>query len=192
MRSLPRVAALAAAVGMLAVAGCSDLSRTDNDFDPGVNKGRIVTIDPDERDDPVDASGETVGGEDLDLADYRGRVVVLNIWWSGCGPCRREMPLLVDVVGDLGDDAALLGVNIREASADNARSFLRGIDVDFPSFYDPGSELLLEFDGKVSPYAVPSTAVLDREGRLAALVTGEVDAPSTFSGIVADVVAEAQ
>jgi hypothetical protein len=102
------------------------------------------------------------------------------------------MPLLVDVVRDLGDDVSLVGVNIREASADDARSFLRGIEVDFPSFYDRGSEVLLEFDGKVSPYAVPSTAVLDREGRLAALVTGEVDAPSTFSDIVDDVLAEAQ
>jgi len=182
--------AVAVTVGLLAVAGCSDLSRTDNDLDYPGGDGRIVFIEPDDRTDPVEASGETVDGGELDLADHRGEVVVLNIWWSGCGPCRREMPLLVDLVGDFGGDAVLLGINIREASADNARSFLRGVDVDFPSFYDPGSELLLGFDRKVSPYAVPSTAVLDRQGRLAALVTGEVDAPSTFSGIVEDVVAE--
>ena len=190
MRSLPRLTAVAAAVGLLAVAGCSDVSSTNNDFDPGVNKGRIVVIDPEDREGPIEAEGESVDGGDLTLADYRGQVVVLNIWWSGCGPCRREMPLLVDVVGDLGDDVALVGVNIREASADNARSFLRGLDVDFPSFYDPGSEVLLEFDGRVSPYAVPSTAVLDRQGRLAVLVTGEVDGPSTFSDLVGDVEAE--
>jgi thiol-disulfide isomerase/thioredoxin len=185
-----RWVAVSATAGLLAVAGCSDLGRTDNDFDPGINEGRIVTIDPDERDGAIEATGGTVDGDELDLDDYRGRVVVLNVWWSGCGPCRKEMPLLVDLVDDLGDDAALLGINIREASPENAQAFLRGIDVDFASFYDPASELLLEFDGRVSPYAVPSTAVLDRQGRLAVLVTGEVDAPSTFSGLVEDVLAE--
>lgn len=193
-----RLVAFAVSVGMLAVAGCSDLGKSDNDFNPGIIEGRIVVIEPEDRDDPVAASGETVDGGRLDLEDYRGKVVVLNVWWSGCGPCRREMPLLVDLVDDLGDgpgdgpgdDPVLLGVNIREASPENAQAFLRGIDADFPSFYDPGSEVLLQFDGRVSPYAVPSTAVLDREGRLAVLVTSEVDAPSTFSGLVEDVLAE--
>jgi peroxiredoxin len=97
--------------------------------------------------------------------------------------------VLSDVVADVGDDAVLLGINIRDASPENARSFMRGIGVDFPSFYDPGSEVLLAF-GRIKPQAVPSTAVLDRDGRLAALVTGEVTSAVTLRDVIEDVLAE--
>jgi thiol-disulfide isomerase/thioredoxin len=180
--------ALAAAVGVLAVAGCSDLTGTDPDYDYPKGDSQIITIAPEDRGDPVEATGEAIDGSDLDLADYRGQVVVANVWWSGCGPCIKEMPLLVDVVGEV-PGATLLGINVRDASAANALAFERGLDVDFPSFYDPGSEVLLAFE-KIKPTAIPSTAVLDREGRLAALVSGEVDSPVTLRDVIADVAAE--
>jgi thiol-disulfide isomerase/thioredoxin len=173
---------------MLAVAGCSDLGQTDSDLDYIGGDGQIITIAPEDRDAPVEATGESIDGGELDLADYRGQVVVANVWWSQCGPCIKEMPLLVDVVGEV-DGAVLLGVNVRDLSADNARAFERGLDVDFPSFYDPGSEVLLAFK-KIKPNAIPSTAILDREGRLAALVTGEIDSPVTLRDVIADVAAE--
>lgn len=173
---------------LLAVAGCSDLQGTDGkDYVGG--EGQIIIVDPEDRGAPVDAAGPSIDGGELDLADHRGSVVVVNVWWSGCSPCRREMPLLVDVVRDVGEDAVLLGINIRDSSPENARSFMRGIDVDFPSFYDPGSEVLLAF-GRIRPQALPSTAVLDREGRLAALVTGEVTSAVTLRDVIDDVAAE--
>ena len=183
-----RLVAIAAAVGLLAVAGCSDLEGTDGkDYVGG--EGQIVVIPPEDRGGPVEASGPDLNGDELDLEDYRGRVVVANVWWSGCGPCRREMPLLDTVVGEVGDDAVLLGVNTRDSSADNALAFVRGVDVDFPSFYDQGGEVLLEFP-RIRPNALPSTAVLDREGRLAALVTGEITSTVTLRDVIDDVVAE--
>ena len=183
-----RLVALAVTVGMLAVAGCSDLDKTENGIDPDTD-GQIITIASADRDDPVDATGPAVDGDDLDLSDYRGKVVVANVWWSGCGPCRQEMPLLVDVVDDVGADAVLLGINVREVGIDNARSYMRTTGVDFPSFYDPGSEVLLEFHS-LKPQAIPSTAILDRQGRLAALVTGEIKAPATLRDVIEEVVAE--
>lgn len=181
------------AVGLLVVAllvtGCSGLQGTDGKQYVG-GDGQIVTFDPEDRGAPVQASGEAVDGGELDLADFRGQVVIANVWWSGCGPCRRELPLLADVAQDVGDDAALLGINIREVGVDNARSFLREVGVDLPSFYDPGSEVLLAFSPESSPQAVPSTAVLDRQGRLAALVTGEVRSGVTLRDVVEDVAAE--
>ena len=186
---MKRLVAVAAAVGLLAVAGCSDLGSTDDGLDYVGGDGQIVTIPPAEREAPVEASGPAIDGTDLDLADYRGRVVVANLWWSGCGPCLAEMPLLVDVVGDTGGDAVLLGINTRDSSPENALSFMRGAEVDFPSFYDQGGEVLLEFP-RIRPNAIPSTAVLDRQGRLAALVTGEVTSPVTLGDVIADVVAE--
>ena len=182
------------AVGLLALAllvlsGCSGLQGTDGKQYVG-GDGQIVTFDRGDRGDPVQARGRTVDGGELDLADFRGRVVVANVWWSQCGPCRREMPLLDDVVRDVGDDAALLGINIREVGVDNARTFLREVGVDFPSFYDPGSELLLAFSPETSPRSIPSTAVLDREGRLAALVTGEIRSAVTLRDLVEQIAAE--
>jgi thiol-disulfide isomerase/thioredoxin len=183
-----RPLAVAVAVGLLAVAGCSDLQGTDGkDYVGG--DGQIIVIEPEDREAPVDASGPDLDGDDLVLEDYRGRVLVVNLWWSGCGPCRKEMPLLEEVVGDVGDDAALLGINTRDPSADNALAFMRGVGVDFPSFYDPGGEVLLEFP-KLRPSSLPSTAVLDREGRLAALVSGEITSPVTLRDVIDDVVAE--
>jgi thiol-disulfide isomerase/thioredoxin len=176
-----------AAVGLLTVAGCSDLEGTEGkDYVGGEG---IVVIEPEDREAPVDASGESIEGDELDLDDYRGSVVVVNVWWSGCGPCRREMPLLADVVADAGDDAVLLGINIRDSSAENARAFTRGVGVDFPSFYDQGGEVLLAFE-RIRPQALPSTAVLDREGRLAALVTGEITSAVTLRDVIDDVLAE--
>ena len=67
-------------------------------------------------------------------------------------------------------------------AATTPRAFLRGADVDFPSFYDPGSEVLLEFDGS-RPTAIPSTAILDRQGRLAALVIGEIPGAVTLRDV---------
>ena len=60
----------------------------------------------------------------------------------------------------IGDDAALLGINTRDPSADTALAFMRGVGVDFPSFYDQGGEVLLEFP-RPRPTSLPSTAVLD-------------------------------
>ena len=186
MRSL---LALVVAVGSLAVAGCSDLGSTDQGLEYVGGDGQIVVIEPEDRDDPVVTSGTAVDGGELDLADYRGGVVVANLWWSQCGPCRREMPLLVDVTDEIGPDVALLGINIRDLSVENARAFERSVGVDFPSFYDPGGEVLLAFD-RISPRSIPSTAVLDRQGRLAALVTGEVTSPVTLRDVITDIAAE--
>lgn len=185
---MKKLGAVVAAVGMLAAAGCSDLGKTETKLDYVGGDGQIITIAPEDRDAPVDATGEALDGSELDLADYHGQVVVANVWWSGCGPCIKEMPLLVDVVGDV-PGSTLLGVNIRDASAENAQAFARGLEVDFPSFYDPGSKVLLAFK-RIKPTSIPSTAVLDRQGRLAALVTGEVDSPVTLRDVISDVVAE--
>jgi thiol-disulfide isomerase/thioredoxin len=177
------------AVALLVLTGCSDLQGTDGkQYVAG--DGQIVTFDPEDRGAPVEARGEAVDGSDLDLDDFRGRVVIANVWWSGCGPCRKELPLLVDVAEDVGEDAALLGINVREVGVDNSRSFLREVGVDLPSFYDPGSEVLLAFSPDTAPRSIPSTAILDREGRLAALVTGEVRSPVTLRDLVEEIAAE--
>ena len=145
---------------------------------------------PGDREAPVAVSGETVQGEQLDLADLRGRVVVVNVWWSGCGPCRSEMPMLVDAQSDLpAADTAFVGINIRDLAPENAEAFERDLGVDYPSIYDPGSETLDEF-GRYRPASMPSTAILDRDGRVAVLISGEIPSESTVVTLVEELLDE--
>ena len=185
-RRLPVVGLL---VALLVSTGCSDLQGTDGkQWISG--EGTIVEIAPEDRGDPVEASGEDLDGNPLDLADYRGRVVVANVWASWCPPCRSEMPTVVALADSLpAQDVAVLGVNIRNDAA-SARSFAREAGMEFPSFYDPSSEVLLGFSDDIGPYSLPSTAVLDRQGRLAAIVLGALPGRVTVQDLVEDVAAE--
>jgi thiol-disulfide isomerase/thioredoxin len=176
-------------LGALLLTGCTDIAGTgDGDYVPGDSK--VVEVAIDERESPVDLAGETVQGDDLDLADLRGQVVVVNLWWSGCGPCRTEMPMLVDAEGELPvAETEFVGINIRDLAPETAAAFERDLGVDYPSIYDPGSVLLDEF-GRYTPYAPPATLVLDRTGRVAALINGPVPSKSTLTTVVEDVLAE--
>lgn len=150
--------------------------------------GRIVQVPAEEREGAVDVAGDTLQGDPLDLADLRGEVVVVNVWWSGCGPCRREMPMLVEASKEL--DAEFVGINIRDPSAETAIAFERDRGVDYPSIYDRGSETLLGFGRQYVPRNMPSTAVLDREGRVAALISGEIPSALTLAELVEEIAAE--
>lgn len=186
-RAVAVVAAALAAV--LLLSACSGIEGTgDSDYVSG--DGKVIEVALDDREAPVDVSGETVQGDPLDLSDLRGKVVVLNVWWSGCGPCRTEMPMLVQAAAEYDDaDVAFVGINIRDLAPENAAAFERDRGVDYPSIYDPGSETLLGLGG-YAPYAPPATLVLDREGRVAALVNGPIPSRSTLTTVVDDTLAE--
>ncbi len=191
MRSvLVRVAAVSAAV--LLTAGCSKVSGT-GDLDYISGDGGVVTVKAKDRGKPVDMSGKTVQGEPLDVADLRGKVVVLNVWWSGCGPCRKEMPMLVEAEQELDasapDTVTFVGINIRDLAPENAASFERDRGVDYPSLYDPGSETLSAL-GKYAPPYVPATVILDKQGRVAALINGVIPSKTTLTTVVKDALAE--
>ncbi len=186
-RRLPLlVAALAVAAGT--ATACTDANGTDGkNYVTG--DGTVTQIALDERSDPVDISGETLAGDQLDLAEHRGEVVVVNVWGSWCGPCRSEAPLLVEAAGELPEGAFMFGLNIRDG-ADNARAFERSYDVPYPSLSDPGSRQLLNFPEPFNPRDIPSTVVLDRQGRVAALFRGEVPSKLTLLDVVEEVAAE--
>ncbi len=188
IRRATRVLAGLAGVLVLTTA-CSDVGGTD-DLEYVGGNGKVVEVGIDDRQDPVEISGTTVQGEPLDIADLRGKAVVLNVWWSGCGPCRSEMPMLVEAEKELGkDQVAFVGINIRDLAPENAEAFERDRGVDYPSLYDPGSETLGAL-GSFETVAVPATYVLDREGRVAALMNGPVPSKSTLVTLVEDVLAE--
>ena len=187
-RRFPLVAA-ALALAVATATGCTEANGTDGK-NYVTDDGVVIQIPVSERDDPVEVSGKTLTGEPLDLADRRGSVVVVNVWWTGCGPCRAEAPLLVDASDELAGDGTIVGINIRDSSPETALAFERGFDVPFPSLYDPGSTQLLNFPAPFNPRDIPSTVVLDREGRVAALVRGAVPSKLTLLDLVEEVATE--
>ncbi len=143
----------------------------------------LTTYKPGSRPDAPPMRGMTLDGEDLDIASLRGHVVVVNVWGSWCGPCRTEAPDLAKASRDTYDDGArFVGIDTRDTD-DAARAFTRTFKVPYPSVIDRNGKLLLAFNGVIPISAVPSTVVIDPDGRIAATVTGKIDY-STLTGLI--------
>ncbi|MFE5907736.1 TlpA family protein disulfide reductase [Streptomyces wedmorensis] len=135
------------------------------------NTGGISTVAKGERAATGKLAGETLDGKQLDVAGLKGKVVVLNVWGSWCGPCRAEAPHFAKVAADLeGQGVEFVGLNTRDPNKQPALAFEEDYGVPYPSLYDPQGKLILFGfpKGTLNPQAIPSTVVLDKEGRIAA------------------------
>jgi cytochrome c biogenesis protein CcmG/thiol:disulfide interchange protein DsbE len=111
------------------------------------------------------------GGGSGSLADYRGRIVVLNFWASWCEPCRTESPLLERWHDRIkGTGATVLGVDGHDVTAD-ADDFIRKYKLSYPMLKDRDGSASADF----GVLGYPETFVIDREGRIAAVQRGPVD-----------------
>ncbi|MFD9114808.1 TlpA family protein disulfide reductase [Streptomyces bottropensis] len=130
----------------------------------------IATVKKGDRATAPDLSGKTIDGDRLDLSAYKGKIIVLNVWGSWCAPCRAEAPNLAKVAEDLADQGVqFVGINTRDTSTRPAVAFEKQYKVTYPSLYDPTGKLLLRFEkGSLNPQLIPSTLVVDRDGKLAA------------------------
>ena len=188
VRAVPLALGLACA---LALAGCSNDVGSSGNQGYVAGKGIITSVKAADRKQPGEVSGRTLDGERVSLADFRGKVVVVNVWGSWCAPCVDETPHLQQVwqsYSTAAKSVAFVGIDIKE-SAPTAAAFLRANAVTYPSLSDSGSggQPMLALQGKAA--ATPSTLVLDRQGRIAARVLGATTA-STLTGLVDDVLAE--
>jgi thiol-disulfide isomerase/thioredoxin len=169
--------------------GCSSLQGTgDKGYVSGA--GEVVQVAQGNRDEPVALTGRDLEGERLSTADWRGKPVVAVVWGSWCAPCRAEAPDVVAAAREVGDRAQFVGINIRDASPEQARSFVRTFDVPYPSYYSPDGEAMLAFSGTLTPNSIPSFVVLDAEGRVAASIIGELPSRTTLVEVVEEVAAE--
>ncbi|MEU3689369.1 TlpA disulfide reductase family protein [Streptomyces narbonensis] len=171
-RTLLAVGVLSAALTLSACSGDSNgKSGGGGNTNFVTNTGGISTAAKGERATPGKLAGETLEGKQLDVADLKGKVVVLNAWGSWCAPCRAEAPHFAKVAKDLKDQGVeFVGLNTRDPNKQPALAFEEDYGVPYPSLYDPKGKLILYGfpKGTLSLQGIPSTVVLDKEGKIAA------------------------
>lgn len=146
----------------------------------------LTMFPPGERPKVPTLEGSTLEGNQFDLADLAGHVVVINVWGSWCGPCRTETPDLVRVARETADRGVrFVGVDTRDSLA-AARAFTEDKEVPYPSVFDQNGRALLPLGSVIPISAVPSTIVVDRDGNIAARVIGPVTY-TTLSGLLDDI-----
>ena len=184
-----------AVVLSFSLSACANDSLADQ-FRAGDNKnyiagdGTVSEFAEANRGEPVVWSGPTESGGLLKSDQLTGVVVVMNFWYAGCAPCRAEAPDLVAVNNMfVGKNVQFVGVNVRD-TAETARAFDRNFSITWPSIIDAQSgSAVLAFTGVVTPQAVPTTLVIDKEGRVAARVLGQIE-KSTLKALIQRVVDE--
>lgn len=173
-RSRSRAALLGAgaAVAALTLSACSSGGTSGGSGNTNFVTGSdgIATADKGERQDGPKLDGETLTGKHLDVDDYKGKIVVLNVWGSWCSPCRAEAPNFAKVSKDTKDKGVqFIGINTRDPQKDPALAFEKEWKISYPSLHDPMGKLMLRFPkGTMNPKFIPSTIVLDRDGKIAA------------------------
>jgi thiol-disulfide isomerase/thioredoxin len=140
--------------------------QTDITYDPPDSRGRPGPLSGPDLMDP---------SRTLSLTDFAGQVVVINVWGQWCGPCRAEMPQLQEVYDATRDTGvAFLGIDVRDNDIDAPRDFITDRGITFPSIYDPAMRTMIAFGGRYPTTVIPSTIVLDREHRVAAVFLREL------------------
>lgn len=140
--------------------------KTDIFYDPPGRRGTVGQL----AGDSVTQPGTTVSP-----AQYPGRVVVLNVWGSWCGPCRSEAAELVQVANaTAGQGVQFLGIDVRDSRQAGA-DFARDFGLTYPSIFDPPGRTLFALAG-LPRSVVPLTIVLDRHHRVAAVFLHAVHA----------------
>ncbi len=173
---------LAAVLSTAALTGCAtgdDAVAQGGTFEfvaPG-GKTDISYDPPESRGTPGPLSGPDLmdTARTLSLEDFAGKVVVINIWGQWCAPCRSEMTQLQRVYDETRDTGvAFLGIDVRDNDIQAPRDFVVERGITFPSIYDPAMRTMIAFGGRYPTTVIPSTIVLDREHRVAAVFLREL------------------
>jgi thiol-disulfide isomerase/thioredoxin len=176
-----RTAAAGLAAVLLALAGCAtghgavDVDNGgDFRFVAGTPAGTVIA--PGQRASAPTFTGTLLDGKPFSSTSLRGSVAVLNFWGSWCAPCRVETPQFSQVASSVaGRGVRFLGVDVKD-DEQFAQAFLSTRSISYPSLYDPRGEVALAFRDYPAN-AIPSTIVLDRQGRVAAVYTAAVTEP---------------
>ena len=180
-RSLLSAGGLALTALTLGLSGCAQEDARPKQPKAGDNKnyvagdGSVTEFAVGDRKEAVQIQGALFSGAAVTPADFQGKVSVLNFWFAACAPCRVEAPLLEELHQEFKDQGVqFFGVNLRDEKP-TAEAFEKTFNLTYPSFDDKDGGVLLSVSGLVPPGAVPTTLVLDKQGRVASRVLGEIE-----------------
>lgn len=177
-RTAFRIAAGVAAMLMLAACartGADEQTRSAGEVGYPIVPRNLTRVPPDQRQVLPTVSGPALGSnKTISTQDYLGKVVVINVWGSWCPPCRKEAPDLQAASVETKNVAQFVGITSKDYDPAPAEAFVRSFKITYPSIYDPTGKVLLAFAGELPPSAIPSTMIIDRQGRLAVRVLSEV------------------
>lgn len=138
---------------------------------------------------PIELDVPMMDGTQLTSADLHGKVAVLNFWYAACAPCRLEAPTLEALHQEFTPKGVVFtGVNIRD-EAPTGEAFERSFGISYPSVLDKSGTVLLAMSQYVPPQAVPTTLVIDKQGRVAARILGVAE-KGTLKALLSDAIAE--
>lgn len=169
-------------VGALLLSGCgSSGDALSQQAKAGDNKnyiagdGSVTEYAPADRKQPIVLKGALFDGTAVDSRGWAGKVTVLNFWYAACAPCRLETPRLQALSEQFKSKGVqFYGVNVRDEEP-AATAFERTFGVTYPTLQDKDGGILLAMTQYVPPQAVPTTLVIDKQGRVASRILGLAD-----------------
>lgn len=192
------LAALSLAAGLLLTGCAGEAGGLSQQWSESSDKGYVAgdgsttSFAIKDRTEPVSFEGVTEFDEPFNSDELIGQVTVVNFWYAGCAPCRAEAPDLVEVYNEFAPQGVkFVGVNTRDQSA-QAVQFGKEFGIEYVSVMDSASDRQAQraFAGQVPLNAVPTTLVLDTEGRVAHRVVGQLAAASQLSTLVKETLTE--
>ncbi|HNO30941.1 MAG TPA: TlpA disulfide reductase family protein [Anaerolineales bacterium] len=127
----------------------------------------------------------TLAGESISLADYQGKVVLVNLWATWCPPCREEMPTLKALYEKYKENGFELIAIDQGEGAEEVDAFVKEFDLPFPVWMDSGSLA----GSKFNTVNLPSSYVIDRNGRVKLMWIGGIS-QNNLEKYVPDVIME--
>lgn len=186
-RTILRAAMLAAAA--LPLAACvgeedplAKQAREGNNKNYIAGDGSVQEYGKESRTEPVQINSVAYDGTKIDSANWVGQVTVMNFWYAACAPCRIEAPHMVELSAEFKGDVEFVGINVRDEK-EAAEAFERTFGIKYPSIQDTQGEIQLAMTKYVPLKAVPTTLVLDKQGRVAARVLGVAE-KSTLKSLI--------
>ncbi len=179
---------LAAVIGALVlIAGCSGAGNRGSTGGYVSGNGEITKVAPADRKPAPILEGKDLDGRPFTSKTYAGKVLVVNVWGSWCPPCRKEAPALKVVSEEYANQGVqFIGILVRD-DVSSAKAFNRKAGITYPSIDDYSNRNGLGFASSLPAQAIPTTWIIDADGRVAVRIVSESLTASTLSALIDDV-----
>ena len=157
----------------LLLTSCANSGAVPNEQSFVSGNGVTTFISPGSRPQAPQIQGRTLAGKDL--VEVQGKIQIVNVWASWCSPCRAEAPALQEL-SNLFPEVQFVGILTRDNLV-SARAFVSRFGITYPTLIDDA--ILAKFPSVLLPNAIPTTLIIDKNGKVAVRISGEI----TYSGL---------